>query len=139
VLADFAQLAPDRSSVLSVNPADPRNARLFVGGLAPVVPYTPAIQVTVETRAKNIASDLDWKPASAAAVTVTEDAPAPAGANAVLWSGSIVFAKVPPQGQYRVVIREFENILADAASTNLTDPPVIAQRLVYAAILAYDY
>lgn len=139
VLADFAQLAPDRSSVLSVNPADPRNARLFVGGLAPTGPYTPTIQVTVETRARNIASDLDWKPASAAAVTVTEDAPAPAGPNAVLWSGSIVFAKTPPHGQFRVVVREFENILADAASTKLTDPPVIAQRLVYAAILAYDY
>ncbi|HWE50181.1 MAG TPA: hypothetical protein VG273_10350 [Bryobacteraceae bacterium] len=138
-LADFVQLTPDRSAVLSINPSDPRNARLFVGGLAPVGPLNPVLQVSVETRAKNISSDLDWKPAAAADVTVTEDAPAPSEANAVLWSGSIRFTRTPPAGRYRVVIREFETIDIDAATQVITDPPRTGQRLVYAAILAYDY
>ncbi len=138
-LADFVQLAPDRSAVLSISPIDPRNARLLVGGLAPLGPLNSVIEVSIETRASNISSDLDWTSASAAAVAVTEDTPAPAEANAVLWSGSIQFAKTPPVGRFRVVIREFETFLVDAPSQKITDPPGAGQRLVYASIIAYDY
>jgi hypothetical protein len=138
-LADFVQLAPDRSAVLSINPVDPRNARLFVGGLAPLGPLNSVIQVSIETRANNISSDLDWTPAAPADVTVTEDNPPPAEANAVLWSGSVQFAKTPPVGRFRVVVREFETLPVDAASQKITDPPGTGQRLVYAAIIAYNY
>lgn len=138
-LADFVQLSPDRSAVLSINPGDPSRARLFVGGLAPLGPKNSVLQVSVETRANNISSDLDWGPAPASDVTVTEDTPAPAESNAVLWAGSIQFAKAPPAGRYRVVIREFETFAIDAPSQIITDPPGTGQRLVYAAILAYDY
>jgi hypothetical protein len=138
-LADFVQLAPDRSAVLSISPIDPRNARLFVGGLAPLGPLNSVIQVSIETRTSNIVSDLGWTPAAAADVTITEDIPAPAEANAVLWSGSIQFAKTPPVGRFRVVVREFETLLVDAPSQNITDPPGTGQRLVYASIIAYDY
>jgi hypothetical protein len=138
-LADFVQLAPDRSAVLSINPVDPRKARLFVGGLAPLGPLNSVIQASIETRANNISSDLDWKPAAPADVTVTEDNPAPAEPNAVLWSGSIQFAKTPPVGRFRVVVREFETLPVDAASQKITDPPGTGQRLVYASIIGYDY
>ncbi|HSY34590.1 MAG TPA: hypothetical protein VK814_02455 [Acidobacteriaceae bacterium] len=136
-LADFAQLTPERSAMLSIDPSNRKTARLFIGGLAPVGPLSSVIQVSVETRALNIASDLDWQPAPISDVTVTEDAGEPVEPNAVLWSGNIVFAKAPPPGRYRIVIREFETLPADAASGILTDPPVQAQRLIYAAILAY--
>jgi len=139
VLADFAQLTPDRSALLSIDPADPRRGRLYIGGLAPLGPLASVLQVSVETRNQNIASDLDWKPVPAGAVTITEDAPPPVQDNAVLWSGTIVFAKNPGRGQNRLVIREYETLTADAASGSLTAPPVHAQRLVYAAILPYDY
>jgi hypothetical protein len=138
-VADFVQVAPDRSAVLSINPGDPRNARLFVGGLAPTGPNSSVIQVSMEVRASNISSDLDWKAAPAADVTVTEDAPAPSEPSAVLWSGSIRFTKAPAPGRFRVVIREFETIAVDPASQVITDPPVLGQRLVYAAIIAYDF
>jgi hypothetical protein len=138
-LADFAQLTPDRSAVLSINPANPKVARLFVGGLAPIGPLSSVLQVSVETRALNVSSDLDWKPAPASAVTVTEDAGEPVEPNTILWSGNIVFAKTPPRGQFRVKIQEYETYPADASSGKITDPPTQAQRLIYAAILAYDY
>jgi hypothetical protein len=136
-LADFAQLTPDRSAMLSINPGNRKSARLFVGGLAPAGPLSSVIQISIETRALNIASDLDWQPAPASDVTVTEDSGEPVEPNAVLWSGNIVFAKVPLPGRYRVVIREYETLSADAASGSLTDPPIQGQRLIYAAILAY--
>ncbi|PWT85161.1 MAG: hypothetical protein C5B56_14465 [Proteobacteria bacterium] len=138
-LADFVQLAPDRSAVLSIDPSDSRNARLFVGGLAPVGPIASSLEISVEKRSGKISSDLDWAPAPAAEVTVTEDAPPPSEPSAVLWSGSIRFAKAPAPGSYRVVIREFENIAVDAASQVITDPPAVGQRLVYASIVPYDF
>ncbi|MGO8701999.1 MAG: hypothetical protein ACLQVY_30315 [Limisphaerales bacterium] len=138
-LADFAQIAPDRSAVLSINPNNPAQARLFIGGLAPTGPLESALQVTVESRAQNVASDLDWQEASASDVTVSEDVPAPSQSDAVLWSGSIVFAKAPPRNKFRVVIREFETIAIDAASGLITDPPGTGTRLVYAAILPFNY
>lgn len=137
-LADFAQIAPDRSAVLSINPGNPKMARLFVGGLAPNGPLDSALQISVETRALNVASDLDWMPAPATDVTVTEDSGLPGEASTILWSGDIVFTKSPRPGQYRIVIREYETLPADAVTGKITDPPIPAQRLVYAAILAYD-
>ncbi|MGA7409600.1 MAG: hypothetical protein WBW33_03885 [Bryobacteraceae bacterium] len=138
-LADFVQLAPDRSAVLSINPADSRRAKLFVGGLAPVGPIASSLEISIEKRSGKISSDLDWAPAPATEVTVAEDVPPPSEPSTVLWSGSIQFAKSPAPGSYRLVIREFENIAVDAASQVITDPPAVGRRLVYAAIIPYDF
>ena len=136
VLADYAQLTPNRSAVISIDPGDPRRARVTIGGLGPQAPNKNAITVTVERRMAKVATDLGWEPAPASVVKVTEDAPAPAEPNAALWSGTIEFQKAPPRGQFRVVVREFEIIAIDP-------PPVIAiingSRLVYAAIVGYDF
>ena len=50
VLADFAQLTPDRSASLTLDPATPTTARLVVGGLAPQGPATSVIDVAVQAR-----------------------------------------------------------------------------------------
>ena len=73
VLADFVQLAPDRSAVLSINPAVPASARVFVGGLAPQGPATSILSVTVEQRMARVLTDMGWEAAPATAVTVVED------------------------------------------------------------------
>ena len=139
-LADFVQIAPDRSAMLSIDPNDPRQAKLFIGGLAPTSPLLTSLQVTIEMCIPNIASDLAWQPASATDVTVTPDALAAVPGEA-LWSGSIVFTKAPAPNQYRVVIQEVENIATDqepeptANSIPTSTPP----RIVYAAIIPYNY
>jgi hypothetical protein len=136
VLGDFAQIAPNRSAFVSVDPGNPRKARVVIGGLGPAGPQASQVTVSVEQRDPSIGSDLGWKPAPPSALTVTEDVPAPDQPNAVLWSGSLVFAKTPPPGAFRVVVREFEVIAADGAGTA---DPTTAQRLVYAAIIPYDF
>jgi len=138
VLADFAQLTPDRSAVVSIQPSDPRSARIFVGGLGPAGPNTSIILVSVEERIPNLDSDLAWRPAPPSVVTVTEDTPAPAEPNAALWSGSILFSKVPDNDLYRIVIREYERIPVDEGAT-INRELTLGERLVYAAILAYDH
>jgi hypothetical protein len=121
VLADYAQLTPNRSAFLSINESDPRSARLVIGGLAPQGPTQSIINVTVEQRRAGIKSDLAWEKASEP--------------EAILWSGTIAFAKTPGPGVFRIVVREYEQLYGDAAGA--VDLPV--KRLVYASILSYDF
>lgn len=135
VLADYAQLAPSRSAVLTIDPGDPRRARLYVGGVGPQGPTRSAIVVTVEERLAQVGGDLGWAPAPPGEVSVTEDTPPPDEPTAVLWAGSIKFAHDPPVGRFRVVIREYERIEVEAPGEDL----LLGQRLVYAAVIAFDY
>jgi hypothetical protein len=135
VLADYAQLTPDRSAVVTIDTGNPRSARVYVGGIAPAGPTQNVITVSVERRMAKVQTDLGWEPAPANEVKVTEDAPAPSITNAVLWSGSVNFAKTPQPGEYRIVIREFEQLMIEGLAVNID----LAPRLVYAAIVPYDY
>jgi hypothetical protein len=137
VLADFVQLAPDRSAVVSINPTDPAQARVFVGGLAPGGPATPLLTVNIEQRMPRALTNMGWEPAPSSVVTVTEDQPAPNQPDNVLWAGTVVFKSAPAIGDYRVVIREFERIAIWTGSTS--GDTEYGQRLVYAAIIPYDY
>jgi hypothetical protein len=137
-LTDYAQLTPDRSAVLSIDPSDPRQARLWIGGLAPVATPGPAITVTVEQEVPSVVSDLAWQTAAASLVTVTENSPDASEPQAVLWSGSIAFTAVPPAGSFRIVIREYERIAIDGSPDAAGNPPY-GERLVYLSILAYDF
>jgi hypothetical protein len=138
VLADFVQLSPTRSATVSIDTSDSRNARVYVGGLGPQGPQQNSITATVQERVPGIETDLGWGDADAGAVQVIEDAPAAVQPNAVLWSGSIVFKNVPRPGQFRIVIREFE-ILPIDPPIGATVAAAYGTRLVYAAILSYDY
>jgi hypothetical protein len=135
VLADFAQLVPDRSAVLSLDSSDNRAARLYVGGLGPDAPTGNVVTVTVESRIPHVTSDAGWEAAPNSVVAVTEDVPAPNLPGSVLWAGSIVFQKTPPSGSFRVVVREYEQIPVDV--TLIGDN--LGVRLVYAATIPYDF
>jgi hypothetical protein len=134
VLADYVQLTADRSAVISIDPSDTRKAKVFVGGVAPQPPAQSVIEVTVQRRMANVVSDLAWEVAPANVVTVTEDSPAPTEPDAVLWSGSVLFAKTPPHDEFRIVIREFERIQIDGPPTVAA---VLGERMVYVAIVDY--
>ena len=132
VLADFAQLAPDRSASLALDPATATQARLVVGGLGPDGPAKSIVTVTVETRVSEIGSDLGWTTAAPDVASAIEDTPAPSQSESVLWSGTIRFATEPPPGEFRVVVREFE-------VTGTIPGTASSSRLVYAAILPFDF
>lgn len=132
VLADFAQLAPDRSASLALDPASASRARLVVGGLAPQGPARATVTVTVEAHVSEIGTDLGWAPAPPHSVSVTEDTPAPSQPESVLWSGTISFAAAPRPGEFRVVVHEFE-------MTGAVPGTAPGSRLVYAAILPFDF
>jgi hypothetical protein len=137
VLADFAQIAPNRTAFLSIDPADPRSARLVVGGLGPQAPLASQINVVVHQRNPAVETDLGWELAPSAVVTVTPDTPTPTDPDVVIWSGTIAFATAPPRGKFRVVVMESELFLTDLPTIG----PGVRQvpRLVYACFLPYDF
>jgi hypothetical protein len=135
VLADYAQLTPDRSAVITIDPADPRRATVFVGGIAPTATPPSQIDVSVERRVPGVVSDIGWELPPAGIVQVIETTPPPAEPQAILWSGEIVFAAKPAQDQFRVVIREYERIQIDGAAGTVT----YGERLVYVSIIDYDF
>jgi hypothetical protein len=139
VLADFAQLTPDRAASLTAEPLQSNRARLVVGGLAPEGPTRSFVAVSVESRIPGVHGDLGWEPAAPGVVTITEDSPAPDQPDAVLWAGAIAFAKAPSPGQFRVVVREYEIIEVDPIVPGLSDQPSVGHRLVYASILPFDF
>ncbi len=137
VLADFVQLTPDRSAVVSINPTTPSQARVFVGGLAPQGPATSILTVTVEQRMPRVMTNMGWEAAPSSVVTVTEDQPAPDQPGSLLWAGTVAFNTAPETGNFRIVVREFERIPVYSGSAG--GGTQYGQRLVYAAIIAYDY
>lgn len=114
--ADFLQLTPDRSAMLIADPMLPNLYRLSISGFAPTpspaAPWRNKIEVALEERIDDIATDLNWRPAAGGIATITETTPG-STQPAVLYSGLVEFATVPAATRYRLVVREYETWEAD--------------------------
>jgi hypothetical protein len=154
VLADFAQLTPDRSALVTVDPNMPRQLRVVISGVAPrgpkaVVKSQPplaqvadrptAIRVTVQVNEGEIESDLAWRDAEATAAQVAPlfDAPYPGQPDLEMWAGLVTFAPDRPPGRYRLLIEEYEYISANYAirEGRRAEQP---GRLIYAETIELD-
>lgn len=145
VLADFAQLAPDRSAVATYDLYDPRVVQLTVSGLSynataatngQPQPDGTAVEVSVEMRRSDIQGDLAWTlaPAHVAAIAVDQTNEI----ETMLWRGRITLPADRQPGQFRIVIKEFESWLDDATASATVAGQVVPRprRLVYADTLA---
>jgi hypothetical protein len=160
VLADFAQLTPDRALLVTSDPYHPRSLNVTISGPVPLAPapHYPDIPpmrnrptkptrivVTVQERDGAIASDLGWRDAAAgaAAISVNTDAQFPDEKYLALWAGRVQFAAVPRPQQYRLLIREYEYISANWAIVHPGGealPPwsEAPGRLIYAETIEID-
>lgn len=155
VLADFAQLTPDRSAMVSADPHHPSKVRVAVSGVAPRGPVArvqatpiPAekslsqtatrITLRVQQRDASIGGDLGWQdaPAALAAVVALRDETV-GGADLALRTFEVTFAERPAAGRFRLVIEEHEFISANYMA-GTRDRPEQPSRLVYAEIFALD-
>jgi hypothetical protein len=150
VLADFAQLTPDRAAALTSDPYAPRRLVLVVSGRAPEAPYRTTIVVTVQRRVAHHGSDLGWEDVSGGEATITPASGATSVPDTALWAGIITLAADPDEDEYRLIIREYESLRSDAGDTvpatsdyaamraggsataGASDAIHISQRLVYA-------
>ncbi len=132
VLADFVQLTPERSAVVSGDPYHPRQLRVTISGPAPTGPQSmlrigrflldtgkpTQIVVHVQQRDPAFPGDIVWQdvPANVAAVHVDYDGGLPAQPELSLWTGSVEFAQTPEPGQFRLLVEETEYIGANYVS-----------------------
>ena len=145
VLADFAQLTPDRSAVVTCDPHHPRRLNVVVSGVAPVGPAPPSggratqIGVRVQERDPQVPGELGWRdaPAETATVTPAVDGPAPGRPNIAMWAGSVTFAERPEAGRFRLQIEEHERVASgDAIVTGSRQRA--RGRLIYAESFELD-
>lgn len=159
VLADFAQLAPDRAAVVSADPYAPRTLRVTVSGVAPrgpaptlevepqplVVVHQPTkINVRVEKRRTDFGGNLGWEPALPTEATVTVDwhAPFPTQPDLTHWTGRVQFLVDPVPGNVRLVIEEHEYISANHTFDETVARKVLHEqpsRLIYAEVFELDH
>ncbi len=154
VLADFAQLTPDRAAMVTADPFHPRTVRVVVSGLAPQgpapiiegeqpgEPQPPPTQITVRVQKRNsaLASDLAWSdaPTGDASVQVVQTGVATGQPDLTLFVATVTFAQPPQAGEYRLLIEEREYVSADYVLIE-NDRAVWPGRLIYAEIFAVDF
>jgi hypothetical protein len=148
VLADFAQLTPERAATVTADPYHPGRLRVAVSGPAPhpgvvgqPLAYDSgrerrtAISIGVQRRDAAIDSDLAWAEASEFAIVAD-----PPGGNTdpdfILWSGVVSFtgaAGTLKADHYRLLIREREIMAADGKGRAGRQ-----SRLIYAETIVLD-
>ena len=149
VLADFAQLTPERALMVTSDPYAPGVVRLAVSGPSPRGPLPhieptdslgsdrpTRITVAVQVRDPSVHSDLAWSTSPDFAVTRATAVSAD-DADFILWSGSVRHTgdEGLEPGHYRLLVTEEELYEADGAAGHGLD---LGTRLVYAETVPLD-
>ncbi len=134
VLADFAQLAPDRTATVVLDQADQAKVNVTVTGptyAASEASRGSQVEVSVEKRQGNVEGVMGWVPASTEPFALTRQRRRIGSA----WTGSVTLPGPRGSQPFRLVIREYEIYYTDkiATATTLTALRLeTARRLVYA-------
>jgi hypothetical protein len=132
VLADFAQIAPDRTATVTFNDKDPHLMQITVAGPAP---YRTTNRVVVSLEQQLVGADggdpeLGWVPVDKGTLTLQSTSVG----NETRWSGEFTLPPLPtPLPPLRLVVREYE--LFPGSGEGATIAVVPATRLVYAEVL----
>lgn len=136
VVADFVQLAADRSLIVTYDPYNRDRLHVVVAGVsyraiaAPGGAQEPGgsvAEVSVETRRADVAGELGWMPAPAGTASVV--AAQQVAEQNVLWRGHVTLPAGRTPGQFRLVVKEFERLYGDGSPFV---GPARQARLVYA-------
>jgi hypothetical protein len=154
VLADFAQLTPDRSAMVIADPHHPRTVRVVVSGVAPrgptaiiqaePLPKNSSLRPTrfrlrVQQYDKVIGGELAWKDVASdvAKITPEKDGAVAGNVDLAIWAGTVQFANKPAAGEFRLLIEEYEFVSANYVESEQSRPEQPC-RLVYAEIFEFD-
>jgi hypothetical protein len=136
VLADFVQLAPNRTASVASNPNDSKQLTVSVSGPSyqenlssgnlgrPV----PRVVVSVQMDGGDPGSPL-WIPAGETELKRNSSG----GLANVLWSGTVQLPFARGAKPMRLLIREYEQLPADGGDINAA---IVAERLVYADLFS---
>ncbi|MCB0714115.1 MAG: hypothetical protein KDD67_17455 [Ignavibacteriae bacterium] len=148
VMADYIQIAPDRSATVTFDPSDAQKVRVTVTGLAyranAAGQFPSEVEVTIET-ATGPEGDLEWIPADDSD-TVGLDRIGGLGKKLWdgLWAGEVELPVARGSQPMRLVIREYEVLIGDGGlkakweegddkdSVMVGETTELRRRLVYA-------
>lgn len=142
VLAEFAQLAPDRTLVMArTSPTalkvSIRGAGVYAGTW--LGKQTSEVEASVEERLPGGSDELAWRPVPNSTVALQPQAYT---ALMTAWIGDVTLPNATP-GKYRLVVKEYERYAVDKPAdadenvrlTNINAQPATDRRLVYADTL----
>ncbi len=136
VLADFAQLAPNRLASISSDPADGRVLNVSVSGQSyniSKVAQANVVEVTLEGRRGNVEGDLGWTPLQDGTVELKHMRTR----SSTLWRGKVTLPTARGSRPYRLVIKEYEVLQTDTTVAVMGRGRLMAteRRLVYADVI----
>jgi hypothetical protein len=123
VLAEFAQLMPNRSASMTLDPVDLTKLDLAISGLTYSGPGSVTMRVTLQTQPLGATGDLAWVPLHTIPLTAVH-----ASGAATLWTAPIQLPAARGTRPFRLLIEEFETYSTDVGGPEQT-------RLVYADYL----
>jgi hypothetical protein len=121
LLTDFIQLAPDRTVAISVSPGVSDRVRLAISGDAVGEALDPAgtnrlprnrVELSLERRMTGTTDDAGWEAATFPAAPQPDQLPSTFDGR--LWQGTVSLPSPRVPGEFRLVIREFEQLTADS-------------------------
>jgi len=140
VVANFAQILPERNLSVSFNPSKLSDINITLSGVSYIQGYAGSgpgeVEAVLENKKPNLPDELGWEPVKDAAVILK---PQRAGASEVgsfIWQGTLKLPSGLKIQDYRIAVREYE--LFDTDEVDKTARTVAAvthkkyKRLVYA-------
>jgi hypothetical protein len=127
VLADYAQIAPDRSIIITYDLYNPDLLNVVVAGITYQALSSPSdinclIEIGIESQRPDISGELGWMPAVGANIIAEINQ---ASGN-LLWKGQALLPSGHASSQkFRLVVKEFERLQIDGTTQ-------LGKRLVFA-------
>lgn len=139
VVANFAQILPERNLVVTFNPANPTQINIMLSGVSYLQGYAGSgpgeVEVALESKKMNLPDELGWEPVKEAVITLKPQRAGGAEAGPFTWQGTLKIPYGLKLQDYRIAIREYELFDTDEidkAARAVTAVPKKYKRLVYA-------
>ena len=140
VVANFAQILPERNLVVSFNPSALKEINFTLSGVSYIQGYAGSgpgvVEVSMETKKINLPDELGWELVPNTLVTLRPQRSGSAETGSFTWKGTLKIPKGIQIKDYRLAVREYEIFDTDeidrAARTTAAVIHKKYKRLIYA-------
>ncbi|MDI6849316.1 MAG: hypothetical protein QME69_05935 [Candidatus Saccharicenans sp.] len=140
VVANFAQILPERNLVVTFNPSKLREINVTLSGVSYIQGYAGSgpgdVEVALESKKLNLPDELGWEPVKDAVITLKPQRAGAAEVGLFIWRGTLKLPSGLKLQDYRIAVREYELFDTDeldrAARTVAAVTHKKYKRLVYA-------
>lgn len=140
VVANFAQILPERNLVVTFNPSNLKEINVTLSGVSYIQGYAGSgpgeVEAALENKKPNLPDELGWEPVKDAAVILKPQRSGATEVGSFIWQGTLKLPSGLKIQDYRIAVREYELFDTDevdkAARTVAAVTHKKYKRLVYA-------